>query len=168
MERSQISRRHRSALASLFIMLLLPHTALALEYLYVQSLQANLMSEPRLNAPAVTSLVRGTRVELLESKAGWHKVQHEEQPGWMFGFFLAAHPPLDRVAPTITEAIDSGQARRRASAVVSAGATRGLTPRERARAHTEGLADYHALQTMETFSVTDAQVLRFVVAGIPE
>jgi hypothetical protein len=58
--------------------------------------------------------------------------------------------------------------RRRASAVVTAGATRGLTPQERERAHQQGLADYGALSRLEQMVIDTAQVEDFIRAGIPQ
>lgn len=156
------------ALPALLLFTLAPLSAVQAEQLYVQSQQAALLAEPRADAPVISRLSQGAALEVLESAPAWYKVRQAEQEGWVFRYFLAAHPPLNKVAPALTKSVDKEHARRRASAVVTAGATRGLTPQDRQRAHEMGIANYSSLARMKENAVDAEQVQRFVQAGIPQ
>lgn len=150
------------------LVLLLGSSLLMAQPLYVQSLQASMLSEPKTTAAELKQLERGDSVELIESKSGWYHIRHNGEEGWMFRYFLAEHPPLQAVEPAHAESLDTDHVRRRASAVVTAGATRGLSPEERNRAHEMGIADYHALNKMDALVIDEARLNHFVKAGIPE
>lgn len=159
----------RRLILALACILLLPGVLAAAEQpLYVQSQQAAMLAEARADAAVIAQLARGDAVQLLDSNPSWHKVRKGEQEGWVFRYFLAAHPPLQQAAPALADDVDRDHARRRASAVVTAGATRGLTQQERERAHQQGVADYNALTRMEDTVVDSAQVQLFIQAGIPQ
>jgi hypothetical protein len=148
--------------------LLLPVSTVTAEQLYVQSKQAKLMAEPRADATVVITLERGTALQVLDSNASWRHVRSAGSEGWVFRYFLTPHPPLAPQAITLTDDVNREHTRRRASAVVTAGATRGLTPQERERAHQQGLADYGALSRLEQMVIDTAQVEDFIRAGIPQ
>lgn len=150
------------------ILLLPGAVAVAESLLYVQSLQARLLAEPRADAAVVTTLERGAAVRVLESNASWHKVHSPGGEGWLFRYLLTDHPPLAPATLALNEDVDREHARRRASAVITAGATRGLTPQERERAHQQGLADYAALAKVDGLAIDAAQVQDFVQTGIPQ
>lgn len=148
--------------------LLLSPAAVSAQQLYVQSQQAKLLSQPRADAPVVALMKRGDNVQVLESNATWNKVRQGAREGWVFRYFLAEHPPLNQVAPALADEVDKEHTRRRASAVVTAGATRGLSPEERERAHMQGFADYNALTEMDKFAPDATHLQHFLQAGIPQ
>ncbi|MFU8838595.1 MAG: SH3 domain-containing protein [Thiohalomonadaceae bacterium] len=150
-----------------FFLFLLSPMAWA-QILYVQSLEAKLLSEPKVNATELAKLERGTRVELIADNASWYQVRHENSEGWIFRYFVAEHPPLESAGPALSDELDREHVRRRASAVATAGATRGLGPEERNRAHEMGIADYHALNKMDALIIDGARLNHFVKTGIPE
>lgn len=163
-------KRLAFALTALGCTLLPVHPAAAAEpqRLYVQSQQAKLLAEPRADATAVTQMKQGDSVVVLESNGSWNKVRNGEHEGWVFRYFLADHPPLNQAAPALAGEVDREHTRRRASAVVTAGATRGLTPEERERAHIQGVADYSALAEVDQLVPDAARLQHFLQAGIPQ
>jgi|GEM_PF-1569707 len=162
-------QHYRGGLAILGLLaLLVGGGAQASEMAYIQSKQAELLAEPRVGAPVVVSLQRGTEVVLLDTEGNWSRVERDDAQGWVFRFMLADHPPLEKSGPALVDEIDREHVRRRASAVVTAGATRGLTPEERSRAHEAGLADYDALTRLDELVVSEREVESFITAGIPQ
>lgn len=158
----------RTSYGFAFVGLLVATNTWAAELVYVQSKQAELLAEPRIGAPVVASLQRGTEVKLLDRQNNWYRVERDEAQGWVFRFMLAEHPPPEKSGPALRDDIDHEHVRRRASAVVTAGATRGLTPEERSRAHEEGLADYSALTHLDDMVVSEKEVEAFIAEGIPQ
>jgi hypothetical protein len=135
--------------------------------LYVQSAKATLMAEPAFGAASVAELERGTAVNELESRKRWLKVRVGKKSGWVSRFLLSAHPPLKKVT-----VLDEGEqkdieknARRRASAVTTAGAARGLSADERRRADDHNRADFHALERLEQIKVSAEELSRFAAEG---
>lgn len=130
--------------------------------MYVQSREAPLMQEPSFGAAVLGTFTQGSEVRVLETQGTWHRVQAEKQQGWMSRLALTSNPPLGRVG-----VIGAGEerledsVRRRTSAVVTAGAARGLTPEDRARASEMGLSNYHALAQMERLHLEEEEIIRF-------
>jgi len=135
--------------------------------LYVQSAKAKLMAEPAFGAAVVTELERGTAVNLLQSEKRWLKVQAGKQSGWVSSFLLSNHPPLNKVTVLGGEEQKDIEenARRRASAVTTAGAARGLSSDDRKRADIHEKADFYALEQVEEYKVDPAEVSAFAQEG---
>lgn len=152
-----------------FIVLLATSTIISAEenVLYIQSAKAKLMTEPSFSATVVTELERGTELIALKSQKRWLKVQAGEQRGWISSFLLSGNPPLKKVTVLSGEkkkGIEDG-ARRRASAVTTAGAVRGLSADVRKRADKHDNADFYALEQVEDYKVSSAEVTKFAKEG---
>lgn len=137
------------------------------ETLYVQSLEAKLLQEPKFSAAVAAKLAQGTEVSVLATEGRWYKVSDGSSTGWLSKFLLAEHPPLKKI--TVLEAseegLDSENVRRRASAVTTAGAARGLASDDRRRAQDDS-ADYSALREMEEYSLKETEVSQFLREGL--
>lgn len=143
-------------------LVLVPFAATGAESLYVQSTKAKMMDQPSFSAKVVKEIEKGGKVDVQQKKERWVLVSHGKNSGWIASLLLSTQKPAEK----ITVLGDSGSAvsdnaRRRASAVITAGATRGLTADDRRRADEEGAANYVALRWVENISVTDEQMARF-------
>lgn len=146
----------------LFALALLPLVASGAETLYVQSTKAKLMAQPSFSAASIKEIERGEKVSVEQKSERWIRVKHDNSSGWISSLLLSAQKPVKKI--TVLDDTEGGvseNARRRASAVITAGATRGLTADDRRRAGDEGSANYLALRWVENISVTDAQLAHF-------
>ena len=138
------------------------------QQLYVQSLKAKLMTEPSFGAKVVGQLDKGTEVRLLESNKRWLKIESGTQKGWVSSFLLSKNPPLNKVSVlgnTKTQELEQG-ARRRASAVTTAGAARGLSADDRKRTNSGDKSDYYALEQVEDFRLSEYDINKFISEGV--
>ncbi|MBB5020937.1 SH3 domain-containing protein [Desulfurispira natronophila] len=146
---------------ALIIVLVLQAPAWA-STLYVQSREAPLLSEPSFGAEQITTLNQGDELTLLESQGSWRQVEFGDHTGWVSRLVVSDTPALGRVGViTGDEEQMEGSVRRRTSAVVTAGAARGLTPEDRARASEAGLSNYSALYDMENIVIDEEEVMSF-------
>lgn len=121
--------------------------------LFVQSLKAKIMAEPNFKSKEIAVASRGDRLDGGGLKDGWYKVSVKNAEGWVNRLCVAETPPMDKVTAISADAADLGEkSRKRASAVTSAAAARGLSDAERKRMSDEGLADYRALGMLERTS----------------
>lgn len=142
----------------------LSSTALA-ETLYVQSLKAKLLAEPAFKARVVASVNKGAALNVLQYKGRWCQVSSGEHSGWVSRFVLADHPPLNKITVLGGEREIEQNARRRASAVTTAGAARGLSAEQRRRGQVQG-ANYPALEKVEAIAISDEEAFRFLQEGL--
>ncbi|GAB4274364.1 MAG: hypothetical protein Kow0092_29790 [Deferrisomatales bacterium] len=149
-------------IAAVGIVLGVLHGAVAGETVYVRSLRATLLSEPRVGAPPVGEVAKGAALEVTGRVEGWVRVRRDTGEGWLPVLLVGDAPPPARVsllegsAGTLHET-----ARRRASQVVTAGASRGLVARD-AAGDPGDPADYDALRTLEGFAPTEGELDRFL------
>ncbi len=148
-------------------LLAVPLAGSAADTLFVQSIKAKIVAEPRFGAAVIAEVERGEELTALEEQGRWYRVGLGGQQGWVSRFVLADHPPLDRV--TVLQGNEEeqlqGNARRRASTVTTAGAARGLTADERRRADDKG-ANYYALQRLEKLELTPEEIEAFAAQGL--
>jgi hypothetical protein len=129
------------------------------DVLYVHSAKAPLFETAAFNSTRLMTLAKGDQVVALAQEKRWAKVQFGDVEGWVPALLVNTDPPIDKVNLIGSDTITiEGQARQRASAVATAGATRGLTEGEGAN----GLAsDYSELELMESINLTTEQVDSF-------
>jgi len=118
---------------------------------YVQSRKVNLWAAPRFGSEVVGRVERGAVVEVLEEDGRWVRVRSSEVEGWVPRLVLAPQPPAERsLEPANDGEKRMPAARRRASAVVGAGATRGVRGAgARERLDSSGAPDYRAVEEWE-------------------
>lgn len=136
--------------------------------LFVQSLKAKIMAKPSFGANVVGVLNKGTEVKLLENNKRWLKIETGTQSGWVSSFLISNHPPINKISVlgnSETKELEQG-ARRRASAVTTAGAARGLSADDRKRTNSGDKSDYYALEQMEDFRLSDHDVSKFIREGM--
>jgi len=145
------------------LLYLLAVTTAYAETMYIQSKQAKLLSEPNFKSQSITTLEKAVAVEVISKKGRWSEIKFAGEQGWVSSFILAPKPPLNKVTILKGENIDlSKSARKRASAVTTAGAARGLAADERMRNSELQKTDYQALEKVEEMSVTDREIKQFM------
>ena len=151
----------------LFIFIALAGIASA-EDLYVQSVEAKIMAEPSFAAKTLAVAKRGDLLQGMERKGSWYSVIYNGTRGWVAKLLVADHKPKARKGAIQAQSDIGKKARRRASAVATAGAARGLAADDRRRASQAGNADYSALSYMESLELTEEEALDFMKQGIGE
>ena len=123
------------------------------EKIYVQSVKADLKTEPKLTATSVLSLRRGAELLVLKKEGAWLNVTSAGKTGWISKLFVNSNKPVG-AAELATELLsDQGLAkatRRRSSSYAVSASTRGLTAGSRTREGREKYqADYDAVDKLE-------------------
>lgn len=137
--------------------------ALAGETLYIQSIKAKLFEAPSARTAVVAIAGRGQAVEALERRDDWVRVRLGSGEGWVAKLLVGDRPPMER--PSLLGAsapLLKDEARRRASAVATAGASRGLVSGGELARSRPGEADYRALERVEESTPTRDEVSAFL------
>ncbi len=145
------------------IMLALMAVAAAPEVVYVHSVKAVIMSGPSLKEKPVLTAARGDKLTVIEQSGRWYKVEAKGKTGWVSSLLVRPEPPMKRQSVfTDSEEDLSKGSRRRASAVTSAAAARGLTAEERQRLGYDARVDYAALEKIESVDISTRELSRFL------
>lgn len=134
---------------------------------YVQSLKAKVMASPSLKSDVIAEVEKGYKFIAIGREGSWIKMKFKDREGYVASVLVSEYPPMGKQGMITGEetTIKEG-ARRRASTFVSAAAARGLTPEERKRLSKEGQANYEALEKMESISISEEELERFIKEGI--
>lgn len=138
---------------------------LAAEYstLYVQSLRASVVSEPRMSARRVMLVERGQQLQVIKQEGHWYNVTVDGQTGWISALLVSPTEPMKTVTPQSGYSTDISQnSRRRASRVTVTAAVRGLAEDERRRLGSESRADFASLEKIEAIEISDEELDRFI------
>lgn len=155
-----MQQRMRSILRLMVLVTAILPLAAVAEPLYVQSDQAAVFAEPGFDNERIGRLNRGVEVEILETRDDWHHVGSDSLSGWMPALVLREEPPA-RSSSNLDAAADlESGARRRASAVTTAGAVRGVDEDERLLNDPD--LDVDALHEMESMRVAPEQAMAFM------
>lgn len=133
---------------------------------YVQSLNANVRSDPSFGSKVIAKVAKGQTLTPISREGNWIKIKIDGKEGYISSLLVSTHPPLQK--QTVIKAEDEEikpTARRRASSYTSAAAARGLTDEERKREGIEEGPDYKALDKMESLKVTPEEVKQFKETG---
>ena len=133
--------------------------------LYVQSSKAKIMKSASFKGKVVVTVKKGEKLQMLSKKGRWYEVKVNGKKGWVRNLLVSKRPPIKKVslfAKKRGQKDISSKARRRASVRTTAAAARGLAEDDRRRVGAEMKIDYAAMERVETFAVTDAEVDIFV------
>lgn len=135
---------------------------------YVKSLKAKLFAEPRFDAQLVVEAEKGQELLLMEKGERWFKVGLTTRQGWVSALLVSAEPPKGKASILGEDAEDiSGKSRRRASAIATAGASRGLTEEGAKELDAkDSKANWQALAKVEAAKVDRGEALTYLLAGI--
>ncbi len=133
---------------------------------YVQSIKADILSEPLTGSKVLATLKRGESLKVIEKKDMWFKVSYKDIKGWVSKLLVDKRPPSGKISiiEETKERLEGG-ARKRASAFVSAAAARGLME-ERARLSDKYRVDHRGVEWLERFDVSEDDALRFIKEGM--
>lgn len=138
----------------------------ASEFVYIRSLKADLYAEPSFAAKHLGVFPQGTELIKLDEQDRWYLVQVDQVTGWVAKLLVAAKPGQGRDTAIKADSEIGSNARRRASAVATAGAARGLAADDRRRQSEDETTDYRALAAMEGQSLSEAEVIDFLEKGL--
>lgn len=144
----------------LLSMMLIPLVAHA-DQQYISSNKAKILKEPDFQAELVAELVKGDPVKVLSQKGVWLNVSFAQKQGWVSKFLVKDTPPNDRITvlPGDNET-ELKDVRRRASAITTAAAARGLAATAREEAG-DLVVNMEGVRYMESFSVTRQELEQF-------
>ena len=146
--------------------LFLSSAAFAETAYYVQSAKAKVMSSPSFKATVLGEASRGTKLNGVAKEGRWIKVNYYGKTGYVATLLVTSYPPLAMKGLIRAEDTDFQQSvRRRASTYTSAAAARGLAQDDRRRVSGQEKTDYDSLARVEAFTVSDADVARFMEGG---
>ncbi|MGA1825393.1 MAG: SH3 domain-containing protein [bacterium] len=138
----------------------------AIESVYVQSAKAKIFGSPKFDSRLVGEVKKGDKLEVLMTQNRWHRVKNDQLRGWINTLCVAETPPIKRVTVITEDKADLEEnARRRASAITSAAAARGLTALDRKRVSDQNQADFALLEELEKFAekITDKEINEFML-----
>lgn len=154
------------SLALFLVWCLIALPASAQETYYVQSVKAKVLSAPSFKASVLGEASRGTRLSSIGRDGSWVKVSFYGKDGYVAAILLSVSPPMAK--HTMIKAGDSEfqqGVRRRASTYTSAAAARGLAADDRRRLSGEDKLDYDGLERVEKYTVSDAELTKFMEGG---
>ncbi len=132
---------------------------------YVRSLMTRIYDAPDFGSRVIDTVARGTALEVLNPGERWLKVRHVKTDGWVNDLTVSDTPPQKNVSLFEKRGSDlSNRARRRASAVVTAGASRGLVSESRVRGGDAGI-NWRALEAVESVTIDPDEALAFLESG---
>lgn len=130
---------------------------------YILSLKTKVFASAAFDSNVLGTASRGNELNLVDVKGRWIMVEFQGGSGWVPAMVVGKAPPIDKV-----EAIQGSvkqlkhDARKRASATTTAGATRGLVSETRNRLGRDMGADYKALEVVESKSMDENEVWTFL------
>ena len=131
------------------------------ETMYVQSAKAKLLENPTFTAKSIKELEKGDAVTVTKKQDRWIQVKQGSSSGWISSLLLSSNKPIDKISVLGDDSSVSDNARRRASAVITAGATRGLSADDRQRVGDSNTSNFAALRWVESISVSREQMAVF-------
>jgi hypothetical protein len=141
---------------------------------YVQSIRADVYTQPSIGSKKVTSLSKGDMLNVMTEQGPFYKVETGNQTGYVYKLLLGNTPVSGSAKlysrlqsffgriETITE-----KSRRRPSSYTATAAARGL--REK-REHFAKLykSDYESLERFEAIAISDEEALDFLKKGVAD
>jgi hypothetical protein len=133
---------------------------------YVRSMKAKVMAAPNFKAVVIGEASRGSRLTTLAREGSWIKVRYYGKEAYVPSILVSSSPPIAKVGLIKAEDAEFQQGvRRRASTYTSAAAARGLAADDRRRLSGDDKLDYDALEKVEKYAVSEAELLRFMEGG---
>lgn len=156
------------AIFLVLLFFLLAGAVQAEELVYVRGLKADIYAEPSFAAPQVATFAKGAEMVKLEERPRWYRVRYREVTGWVAKLLISTQPPAARIGAIRADTEIGAGARRRASAVATAGAARGLAADDRRRLSADNTTDYNALSYMEGIDPSEEEVVEFLRKGLKQ
>lgn len=137
--------------------------AAAPQAVYVNSVRAVIMDTPSMKGKPVVTASRGDKLTVVGEQNRWYNVKTDGKSGWVSTLLVRPEPPSGKASVFTNTGEDlSKGSRRRASAVTSAAAARGLTADDRARLGFDAKVDYKDLEKVESLNITNKELSDFL------
>lgn len=143
------------------ILFLVSSSVAAEEIMYIQSTNAKMLREKSFSSALVAEISKGEEVTITSTSGRWVLAAYQKKSGWISALLLSKNPPLNKVSVISDDAELGNNARRRASAIATAGATRGLTSDDRQRANEDGTSNRRAVMHIEQTTISEAELAQF-------
>lgn len=143
------------------LLLIITGAASADETMYVQSASAKLLSDKSFSSAIVLEIHKGEAIKVKSTSGRWTEAVYKNKSGWISTLLLAKNPPLEKVTVITEDAALGNNARRRASTVATAGATRGLTSDNRQRANEDVTINRRAVLKLEQSDISASELAQF-------
>ncbi len=131
---------------------------------FIKSAKVDLLSAAEKGSDVVATLERDTEVKELDVDRTWVKVESDGKAGWVSKIFLSKKKSMGTSQSLLDTDEDlSSSARKRASALTSAGAARGLRAGSDQLYQEDGEENLAALKIMESWKVDDEVGLEFLM-----
>ncbi|MDA3901465.1 MAG: SH3 domain-containing protein [Spirochaetes bacterium] len=141
------------------------------ESAYISSLRGTLYSNPSLGSKKITTVKRGTEIQISKKEGAWLYVSHNSLKGWIPKSNTVKTMPKGKVSILGNASRTSRmKARERASSDVTAASARGFMQSEtvagRNRPNSESLKfDPRDIEKMENLVIPEEELLSFLEAG---
>jgi uncharacterized protein YraI len=141
---------------------------------YVQSVKADIYSQPSMKSAPLTSLAKGDAVTVVKENGSWLEVEISGKPGFVYRFLVSRNEvkPREKLYSRLRaffskiESISS-KSRRRPSSYTATAAARGF--REKREHFAEKYnSDYDTLERFEAISIPDKEALDFIAKGVSD
>ena len=149
-------------------LILLASLDLSAKIMYVNSKKANILEEKKIKSTIIYTAIQGETVDMISKSGIWYSVKVDTKngikKGWMSKFFLRSTPPNKSVNVIFKKHKKSlKDTRKRAYAVTTAAAARGLASRSRAISVSKVKADIDGVKYMENISsnISDQSIEQF-------
>jgi len=147
----------------LVLIFLAPIVSHADDVLYVMSKRAKILSSPAFGSTTIENVLKGEKLISIGKNTNWYKVKYGDKEGWLSRLSVSTHPPMKRkrrMASVDRKMQDNS--RRRASAVSTTAAVRGLSHIDRSRVSSKDVMNFASLDQMEALEIADADVVAFM------
>ena len=157
--------KNNSILVTFILLAIFSANSFANKVLYIQSAKANMLDKPSFAGKSIAKFLKGTVVEVINTKNNWIEVKSGNQQGWIVAMLLSKTPPLSKAS--LFEKLSKSKkdsnttsVRTRASIQATAAATRGLRTRTIANKIIDE-KNYRSVLAVESIQVTVHDVLQF-------
>lgn len=134
--------------------------------MYIHSLKAPVYAQPNNGSEKIMELKAGAKIHILEEKGFWYLIAHTGKTGWIFKLLVRDTSPKDLRQINVNQMADlESKARKRPSAYTTTASARGLKAK-RDRFASQYKSDYHALEQMESMTITMEEADKFLTDGM--
>ncbi len=136
------------------------------DVVFVQSANAEIRKEPKMNAESILNLNRGDQLTVISKSGIWLQVQMGETKGWISKLFTSPNRPIGNAELTNQEVQDQSRvSRKRPKPKTVSAATRGLVAGKRGKEEEKYKRDPSAIKRIEKLKVKETEVDSFIKDG---
>lgn len=159
----RLTGRERLLFGMILLLLAWPFSRAQAEgVVYVQSVQASVLSEPEFGADLQFKVERGAELKVIEQQQTWYQVGTPQGQGWIYHLQVAANPPREKISLLASQENDLAKgARRRASSFTTSAAARGLAENRTRMNGGYWTSDMSNVEAIEELKIPQNEVIEF-------